>query len=527
MSESMEFVIRARDEATKILEDFNASIDDLGDSLELTEKSSNSLQISLGGLAGIVATLSGAYAALKAGEQIFYYLNESANKFLELEMEKRLNDTLKQSARTIEIATNIDEGKVRSIMRSAQENFDPTQIEEVTKAAIGLSDALEISLEDALNRVTNATKGSFDSLQYLIPGIRDAASAEEKLAMVSAFASKGLEEKTDRANDGIDIFAKFAMEAENLSTTIGGLVAPLKLVALEGLAIVMRLLDAGLTPAVANFEQHFADMGKNIQKHAYAFAERAITAFTWLEVTITNFGTVWEVASAGLQLSLDEWGSWFKYYFGYAFPEWIVWFGKAFVSILQDTSVAASLIVENMGNNIGNSLAIMLDYMKGGFLVDSSKSVSEAVADALTEDLLRGFEPVTEALPELAERAATGYQEKLREIMAKGTEIITEDFHSKINDRMTAMFRDVEPVAIKTKLDLQLNDSFNLQDQQIKALSAFESRVMIRGDTIDDPAKQTANHAQHISRQIDKLVQHAENPRDEGQRREIEFIFPQ
>lgn len=520
----MEFVIRARDEATRILKEFNESTKQLGESMDSVNKKSSSLEMSLGGVTGALVALAGAYAAVKAGEAMFSYLNDSADKFLKLEMEKRLNSTLKDSARQIEIATNIDEGQIRGVMRSAQESFDPSQIEAVTKAAIGLSYQLEIPLSEAFQKVKSATDGSFGSLEYLIPGMKDLTSESDRLAAVSAFASQGLEGQTQKANSGLDVFAKFAMETENLATTIGEMVAPFKRLAYEGIAIVVEFFNQALQPAIEDFQGYFSGAAVNVEANAKWFAESLVAAFTFVEVAITNVGTIMEMAGASILLTLEQMRSTFEHFFLTVIPEYVMWFGRNFINILQDTAVAASHIVENLGANIGNGFAIIFEYIMGGWQDQGFDEFMLNLGNAMSEDLLRGFEPVTEALPEVGERAVSEFERSLEGILVEGGEKLADDFTTKFEERIGALNDKLKDNPIETEVELKARSSFNLQDQQIKALNAFESRVMVRGDVTDSPEKKTAENTDKITKQIDEVLKAINQPQDRPFERQIEIV---
>ncbi len=525
MDESMEFVIRARDEATRVLQDFKRATDSLGTSMESVENRSSSLQMSLGGVTGALVALAGAYAAIKGGEAVFSYLNESADKFLKLEMEKRLNATLKDSARQIEIATNIDEGQIRGVMRSAQESFDPSQIEDVTKAAIGLSYELEISLAEAFQKVKAATDGSFSSIEYLIPGLKDLTSAQDRLAAVSAFASEGLKGQTEKANSGLDVFAKFAIETENLATTIGEMVAPFKQLAYEGIAIVVEFLNQALQPAIEDFQAYFSGMAMNVQANAKAFAEVLVGAFTFVEVGVTNIGTVMEMAGASIMLTLEQWRSTFEHVLVTVIPEYVMWFGRNFLNILQDTAVAASHLVENLGRNIINGFSIIFEYIMGGWQDQDFDSFMAELGGAMSENLLRGFEPVTEALPEVGERAVSDFEKSLEGVLTEGGEKLANDFTTKFEERMAALNDSLQSNPIETDVQLNMRSSgFDLQSQQVKALNAFESRVMVSGDVSNSPEKSTAENTGKMAKTIDEVLQVIKQPKNRPYEQQIEIV---
>jgi hypothetical protein len=515
--EKIEFVIRARDEASKVLKDFEKNAQGIDKSLGGNAKGAEGFKVSIAGVAAALGTLAVAYAAFKAGEFVFTQLNSAADKFLELELDKGIDDTLKSGARQIEVATNIDERQIRDVMKSASESFDPSQIDTATRAAVGLSEAMGISLSDALDKVKQATDGNFEAFQGLIPGIDELSSAEEKLAAVSALASGGLDDKTAAANSARSVFETLATETENLMTSVGEAVEPFRTMVYQGILVVVEALNMYLEPAIESFKDYFSGMGDFISEKTKWFTESVVASLLFMETVWENLTTVLEIVGVSMMLSIEQWRSYFAHAFTVALPEYAMWFGRNFINILQDMAVSSSYILQNLIVNILDAFDKIFEFISGGWMDKDYGTVMAEIGAALTQDLLRGFEPVTEALPDVGERAVSNYEKTMLKRINDSTGKIANEFATKMEDefdqRMEDLDQKMNEVEIDTKVNLNMRDDNNLKNHTFKALNAFESRVMVRGDTTDSPEKQTADSTKKIATQIDKVVAHLDNSR--------------
>jgi hypothetical protein len=202
-----------------------------------------------------------------------------------------------------------------------------------------------------------------------------------------------------------------------------------------------------------------------------------------------------------------------------------MWFGRNFLNILQDTAVAASHLVENLGSNIGNGFAVIFDYIMGGWQDKDFDTFMLELGGAMSENLLRGFEPVTEALPDVGERAVSDFEKSLEGVLAEGGEKLANDFTTKFEERMGALNESLKSNPIETEVDLKMRPgSFDLQSQQVKALNAFESRVMVRGDVSNSPEKTTADNTGKMAKTIEEVLQVIKQPKDRPYEQQIEIV---
>jgi ABC-type transporter Mla subunit MlaD len=201
MANKIDIVVAAQDKATEIIKSVNSQVSILAETL------------------GLVAVASGALAGFAASKE-----------FVELEKaSRRLEPALRDLARAMEIGTNTDEKTILGLMGKIQKRgFATDQIDDAAKAALGLSEVMGISLNDALLEVKAAAEGNFAAFEYLIPNINQLASSEEKLAAVSKLASQGLQEKADIANKAVSVFDRMNVEMGNLNATVGKIIEPFR-----------------------------------------------------------------------------------------------------------------------------------------------------------------------------------------------------------------------------------------------------------------------------------------------------------
>jgi len=83
---------------------------------------------------------------------------------------------------------------------------------------------------------------------------------------------------------------------------------------------------------------------------------------------------------------------------------------------------------------------------------------------------------------------------------------LADDFSTKFEERMGALNERLKDNPIETEVNLKTRNSFNMRDQQVEALSAFESRVMVRGDITESPQKTIADNTGKLTKQLDEVL---------------------
>ena len=213
------YVIGAKDAASPVLKKVDGSLDRLAASTKKTAdvagKSLNKIDVSFASLvkgAGIFKAVDLAVQGLQKAFSSIVGSISSANAAYDTQVEAvqgletalRLNgeNVAEQSAKMQAFANDMqaltgvgDETTLGLAKQAAMLGVNSDQLDDVTKATIGLSHATGKSLEESLKLVKGSLAGEFGAFGEIIPAIKQATTAQEKLAMVQDLASKGIEAK--------------------------------------------------------------------------------------------------------------------------------------------------------------------------------------------------------------------------------------------------------------------------------------------------------------------------------------------
>jgi len=310
-----------------------------------------------------------------------------------------------------------------------------------------LSRVFDRDLSSAMRMVEDAVKGNFGAFEGLIPNINELATAEEKLAAVSELATKGLLNKADSAKSALEASEALSVATKNLYESFGALLAPIRDVVYRGLVVAFEFIQSSMVPAMDDFIQHGEDLANAMQDVGKTIAEAFVTGFTAAEIAVFRFEDVLEVISASVLLS---------------------------------------------ANKIYNDVVFVFD----GLLARANWFV-DAYAKLLSGRFT--FEDVLKEMPSFGERAVTETEKSLQAILDEAIGSLTEDFDAKIRERLEAL-RDSMNLDIDINLKPRAGAASALQDQ-IRSLTAFESRVLVRGQTDSPIAKLVDNTTKMVEEQ--------------------------
>jgi hypothetical protein len=321
------------------------------------------------------------------------------------------------------------------------------QVDDLAKAALGLSRVFDRDWSSGMRMAEDAVKGNFGAFEGLIPNINELATAEERLAAVSELATKGLLNKAESAKSALEASEALNVATKNLYESFGALLAPIRDVVYRGLVVAFEFIQGSMIPAMDDFVQHGEDLANAMQDVGKTIAESFVTGFTAAEIAIFRFEDVLEVISASVLLS---------------------------------------------ANKIYNDVVFVFD----GLLARANWFV-DAYAKLLSGRFT--FEDVLKEMPAFGERAVTETEKSLQAILDEAIGSLTEDFDSKIRERLAAL-QDAMKLEIGIDLKPRAGAASALQDQ-IRSLTAFESRVLVRGQTDSPIAKLVENTARQVKEQ--------------------------
>lgn len=433
---------------------------------------------------------------------------QEAIRALSKAMELNGGSTEEAIARNIELAdalelrTNVEAEAVAELMKSAAMlGVQNDQLGEVAKTAIGLSEAMGISLEDGLKKARLATEGNFNSFNKLIPSMKDMATNEEKLAAVMDLANKGLAQKEDSANSAAGAYQRMMHKVGTMIETVGEALSPFRKLAFDGIGFLADKISELLVPAVASIGPAVEFAGKMVewlQSAAVASINGIIRAFTFVEVVVQNFGTVFEAMVTSAHLQFVTLADMARHALTVQMPAYAAWFADNFVNLMRDAFNATVTIAANLGEKIGNILSRIWEYissgMEGGF-----SQLSSDIGKLAAGSLLEGFEATTAALPEIAARAITDKEKELTSKLAGLGGRLGDEFNKKLAGRLIGVEEklgaDVGPIALKMESGKGDGSGESAIDKALGggggggggSLTASTGRLLTRGPGSDIP----------------------------------------
>ena len=450
MASDVEIVVGAKDQASKILQQIAGETRQMTRSVQTMAAKSvqstkrmevgfQSLKAAAGPLLAVFAAVKGATAAFSFGSDSIEAFNvqEEAvrrlTKAIELNGESVANVASHQAyASSLQALTNVGDEVTLGLMAQASAlGVADDQLQNTSKAAIGLSEATGLSLDAALQQVQRAMAGDTSGLTRYIPALKAAETASEKLAIVQDLAAKGLLQKQDATNTAAGAAQRAANAWGDFKETVGAILAPIQQLVGTGLAVAAEVLQDALAPALVAagaassvFETVVKKMTKGI-----------VASITAVEVVVTNIPVIWEMAVASAELQIVRLVEIVKHAFTVAIPTYARWFSDNLLNLGRDAFVGYITIVQNMAKKVGNILVTLWDFVASGGSGGFEKLFADIAEDA-AGSLLEGFEAKTEPLPDVVARQITAREQELTSKIGKLGGDLSDQFQTKFSDRM-------------------------------------------------------------------------------------------
>jgi hypothetical protein len=453
----VEVTLGAKNEASAVLRQFSTEVTQTAQQVEFSIRGLAQLAGVTAAVIGIVEAGRAVVGFASASVAAFDDLNRSSIKLAETVAlipgaGRAASDEMVKVANSLERMTNVDSGRIQDQMAQALRRGETTeQVDELAKAALGLARVFDRDLSSGMRMAEDAVKGNFGAFEGLIPNINELATAEERLAAVSELATKGLLNKADSAKSALEASEALSVATKNLYESFGALLAPIRDVVYRGLVVAFEFIQSSMIPAMDDFVQHGEDLANAMQDVGKTIAEAFVTGFTVAELAIFRFEDVMESVSASILLSVNR-------------------IANDSIFRFQEMAVQASWLVENIG------------------------AITAVVAMGRTT-----FAEAFQDMPAFGERAVTETEKSLQAILNESVGGLTEDFDSKIRERLAAL-QDAMKLEIGIDLKPRAGAASALQDQ-IRSLTAFESRVLVRGQTDSPIAKLVENTAKQVEEQ--------------------------
>lgn len=421
-------------------------------------------------------------------------------------------------ANAIQRELNIEDEQTMALMAQASLlGVTDDKLDDVTKTAIGLSEAMGISLDDGLKKARLALEGNFIGIDKLVPSIKELSTNEEKLAATLALAEKGLTVKKEAALAASQADERMGLAFGEFMESVGAAILPLQELVYNGLEIVITTLNTAFGPAIANAGGFFESFTENVVAGAQWLAESIIGAVTFIEVAWNNVGTVFELAGSVILLTIETLRADIEQALTVVIPAYATWFADNFFNIMRDVSMAVVSVFSNLGAIIGEIFGQIWLVITGQ---QTLSGAMEEVGRAAGRGLLYGFEATTAPLPEIASRAMTDTEKILNESMEQSATTIMDEFQTKFDERIGLLRSDlkdspltakIELTSDKTKLDklAQNKDSKAAKESRVKTddtvLAASESRLLSRGKVDNAAGAETAANTATLVQQNSEL----------------------
>lgn len=450
--------------------------DDTGKAIASATKGLSRLELSFGqivkaagGFAAVNAAVNlvaGSFSKLaglvSGGVADFDRAQESA-RALAKAMELNGGSTDEAIAKNLELAdalerkTNIEAESVAELMKSAAMlGVQNDKLGDVAQTAIGLSEAMGISLEDGLKKARLATEGNFDSFNKLIPSMKDMATNEEKLAAVMDLANKGMIQKQDAANGAAGAYDRMANRVGNVMEKVGEALSPFRELAFEGIAFAAEKILEALIPALDSMQSVFESSGSSIEMLKELIVEainNSIKSFTFLEVVVLNIGTAFNMLLDSGSLQVTRLVEIIKHAFTVQIPAYAKFFGEVVLEGITAPLRIGIAASQNFASTFGKVFQRLSEFvlsgMKGGFT-----KLGSDIGKITGESLFEGFTLSMPELPEIAARAITDREKMLEKNISNTAENIADAFNEKLKGRLIGL--DEKAAASTGKMALKM-----------------------------------------------------------------------
>ena len=506
MAENIDITIRARDQATQTIQQVADNVQTLTNRITVA-----------GGLVAGGAALIGVFKAVKK------ISDETSEAYLAQERAARgLSDTQRAFAKELQLSLAIADEQTNALQRQAMMlGIADDVMQEVTKAAIGLSQATGQSLQSSLFRVNEAINGNANALQTYLPALRQAETETEKLAIITEAANRGLQLQIQTAGEAEGAINRRKAAFQDLTAAIGEVMAPS--VEFQNTLAAMAVTAADSVTAMASA---FQGGGTFIADTLEGVRAAAAWTMAFYETFASSMSETWELVTASVQLAAHTMVGTIEHALTEQIPAYAVWFGENFTSIIQDTAVGVITIIQNMGKNLGEAVFAIFDFIRGG-MQGGMAGLGERLGDALIVGILDGFEAQTAALPEVAGRVIGETERALRDRVSELGGVLGDRFAENFEARVVGLNRLMGDFAGDVDLQANLNladIAGQVQAASSQSLRAVESRLLTRGET-DDPQKDIARFTEKTAEQTARIVrQNEEQERRERQRNQRPLV---
>lgn len=265
-----------------------------------------------------------------------------------------------------------------------------------------------------------------------------------------------------------------------LGQKLAELLAPLQVIAFQGVAMLADAFSSILGPAIEWSAKKFAEWKDNIGAAMMAGVTAIVKGITLAEVVIGNLSNIWQMMVDSTELQLHRLAGIVAHVLTEVIPKYAVWFSENFYNLINDGINAAVAVVSNAVTNLIDTFQVLWDFIASGGTTDVLGQLGEIAG----RSYLEGFQATVGELPSIAERVITDRERELIEKIGKTATSIGEEYSRKFADRMKAIGEFVPGVGAAPEAQAAagvMTGGPKKSSGGLPSLQASESRLLTRG----------------------------------------------
>lgn len=371
MANRVDILIKARDEASK-------QFAKIGNSVNRMSK-----MIIAGGAAAAAVLSARAIKAAVEDTLQSYGRQEAAviklGKALDLMGKKYQTREFEEFAGSIQKITTIGDEAVLEMatLGASIGKLSGQDLQDATKAAIGLASAFGMDTTAAMRLVARAAVGDTTTLARYGIKLKEGATDAEKFAEVLAIGAKNFGLAEAEANTFNGRMEQMKNAVDDVKEVIGGALAP---------------VIASMAAGIKSFAENWA---KDI-------ALAVMNTISFIKVMGQNWKLVFELLANQSALAIITLFNDIKYWITDALPQYLEWFRNNWKALFVDLFNGTKAIFSNLATNIKEFFKAVWEWIKGGEW------------EFEWTPLLDGFKKTMEDLPDIAERELTALEQGMK-----------------------------------------------------------------------------------------------------------------
>jgi hypothetical protein len=262
-----------------------------------------------------------------------------------------------------------------------------------------------------------------------------------------------------------------------LMETFGAIIAPIRVLISAGLQQLAETLTGMMAPAAEYATSVLENIGPimdYVKEKVVQGINVVIGAFTFLEVILTNLGTVWDLVLAYAEKTMLGIVGAVMHALTEVIPAYAMWFGENFVNLIRDGLMLAFTVVTNHIAKIVDAFQALWDFIASGGQTD----VLGELGNIAGRSYLEGFQSSLTALPEIAARQLSQREQDLADKVGKIGAKLGNEFSDKMEERMVGVGSTISDEMSAATSNINLKGKGAVMTQGIPAT---EGRLLTRG----------------------------------------------